>query len=57
MNQFNASATPMADRFTETPDFTPFTALASKIPLDQMNPAPGTITDPILRKDAVRPLG
>ena len=53
MNQFDASATPMADCFTETPDFTPFTALAANIPLDQMNPDPVTITDPILRKDAV----
>ena len=53
MNQFDASATPMADCFTETPDFTPFTALAANIPLDQMNPDPVTIADPILRKDAV----
>ncbi len=53
MNQFDASATPMADCFTETPDFTPFTALAANIPLDQMNPDPVTITDPILRQDAV----
>ena len=53
MNQFDASATPMADCFTETPDFTPFTALAANIPLDQMNPDPVTITDPILRQDAI----
>ena len=53
MNQFDASATPMADCFTEIPDFTPFTALPSNIPLDQMNPDPVTITDPILRRDAV----
>jgi len=53
MNQFDASATPMADCFTEMPDFTPFTALAANIRLDQMNPDPLAITDPILRKDAV----
>ena len=53
MNQFDASATPMADCFTETPDFTPFTALAANIPLDQMNPDPVTIADPILRQDAI----
>ncbi|WP_414662803.1 bifunctional YncE family protein/alkaline phosphatase family protein [Horticoccus sp. 23ND18S-11] len=53
MNQFDASATPMADCFTETPDFTPFKALPANVPLDQMNPDPVAITDPILRRDAV----
>jgi hypothetical protein len=38
--------------FTDTPDFTPFTALTNNIPLDQMNPSPKKISDPLLRKQA-----
>ena len=38
MNQFDATATPMFDCFTETPDFTPFDAVPNIIPLDTMNP-------------------
>ena len=53
MNQFDASATPMADCFTETPDFTPFSAVPANIPLDQMNPPAKAITDPVLRADAI----
>ncbi len=53
MNQFDASATPLFDCFTETPDFTPFTAVPNNVPLDQMNPDPVTILDPILREDAL----
>ena len=53
MNQFDASATPMADCFTETPDYTPFTAVPNNIPLDQMNPSPQAIADPVLRRDAL----
>jgi hypothetical protein len=53
MNQFDATATPMFDCFTETPDFTPFTALANNVPLDQMNPPPHALKDPLLRKNAV----
>ena len=52
MNQFDASATPMADCFTDVPDFTPFTAVANNIPLDQMNPAPKTVGDVLLRRNA-----
>jgi DNA-binding beta-propeller fold protein YncE len=52
MNQLDASATPMADCFTATPDFTPFTALTNNIRLDQMNPDPKKISDPLLRKHA-----
>ena len=43
----------MTDCFTATPDFTPYTALTNNIPLDQMNPDPVTIADPILRQDAI----
>jgi YVTN family beta-propeller protein len=53
MNQFDASATPMFDCFTETPDYTPFTAVAANMPPDQMNPDPTTIRDPALRRDAI----
>jgi YVTN family beta-propeller protein len=52
MNQFDASATPMFDCFNEQPDFTPFSAVASNVALDQMNPAPQAINDPVLRRDA-----
>lgn len=52
MNQFDASATPMTDCFTETPDFRPFQALPNNVPLDEMNPAPASIADPELRRDA-----
>jgi hypothetical protein len=52
MNQFDAAATPMTDCFTDTPDFTPFTAVPANIPLDQMNPSPKALLDPILRRDA-----
>ena len=53
MNQFDATATPMFDCFTNTPDFTPFTAVPSNVPLDQMNPEPKKISDAQLRQDAV----
>jgi hypothetical protein len=52
MNQMDATATPMFDCFTNTADFTPFTAVANQIPLDQMNPQPKKISDARLRKDA-----
>ena len=52
MNQFDASATPMWDCFQSTPDLTPFTALPTKIPLDQMNPGSHALQDPVLRHDA-----
>lgn len=37
MSQYDAAATPMWRSFTETPDFTPFSALAPGIPLDTRN--------------------
>ncbi|MFN0127762.1 MAG: beta-propeller fold lactonase family protein, partial [Verrucomicrobiales bacterium] len=40
MNQFDASATPMTECFTPTPDFTPFKAVANTVALDQLNPPP-----------------
>ena len=38
MNQFDASAVPMGDCFTDAADFTSFTPVPNNIPLDQMNP-------------------
>jgi YVTN family beta-propeller protein len=52
MNQMDATATPMFDCFTNVPDFTPYNAVANRIPLDQMNPNPKTISNAALRKDA-----
>ena len=52
MNQFDASATPMFDCFTDQPDLTPFAAVPNQVPLDQLNPAPQAISDPVLRRDA-----
>lgn len=53
MNQFDASATPMFDCFVDRPDPTPYTAAPATIALDEMNPEPQAITDPVLREDAV----
>ena len=52
MNVFDASAEPMFDCFTETPDLTPFTALPTNVPLDTMNPQPTSLIDRQLRDDA-----
>lgn len=38
MNIMDATAMPMFDCFTQTPDFSPYTALKNEIPLDEMNP-------------------
>ena len=53
MNQFDATATPLFDCFTETPDFRPFEAAPNNVPLDEMNPPPEQIADALLRRDAV----
>jgi hypothetical protein len=52
MNQLDATATPMTDCFTDAPDFTQFAAVTNNVPLDQMNPGPKKISDPLLRKHA-----
>lgn len=46
MNQFDASATPMASCFMEKADLRPYTSVANNIPLDQMNPEVADIRDP-----------
>lgn len=53
MNQFDASAEPLRECFTDTPDLAPFTAVASNVPLDQMNGEPQSLADPQLRADAL----
>ncbi len=53
MNQFDASATPLFDCFTEIADLTPFDTVANHVPLDEMNPDPKAIKDEALREDAV----
>jgi hypothetical protein len=57
MNQFDASALPMWDAFTDTPDLTPFVAVPANIPLDQMNPAARALADPVARRDALASAG
>lgn len=52
MNQMDATATPMFDCFQDVPDITPFVSLTNNIPLDQLNPQPKKIADPLLRKYA-----
>jgi YVTN family beta-propeller protein len=53
MNQFDAAAVPMADCFTDTPDLTPYAALPVDVALDQMNPDPKAIDDPLLKAGAL----
>jgi hypothetical protein len=52
MNQMDATATPMFDCFVATPNFTPYTALTNNVPLDELNPEPKKVADPLLRKQA-----
>ena len=57
MNQLDATATPMTDCFIppgEMPDLKPFTALASIVPLDELNPEVKKISDRRLRRNAQR---
>jgi len=53
MNQMDAAATPWRACFDDSPDLAPFTAVANRTPLDQLNPAPREIADPVLRRDAL----
>ena len=54
MNQFDASATPLFDCFTDKPDLTPFTSVPTNVPLDQLNPDLKVIRDRLLRDDAIQ---
>jgi YVTN family beta-propeller protein len=53
MNQMDATATPMFDCFTNTPDYTAYDAVTNNVPLDEMNPPAKKISDAQLRKDAI----
>ena len=53
LNQFDASATPMVDCFTDVADLRPFKALSATVPLDRMNGPFQTGCDPTLEADAV----
>ena len=53
MNQFDASATPMFDCFTDVPNLKPYQTVPITVPLDQMNPSPNAIRDSVLRDDAL----
>ena len=52
MNQMDATATPMFDCFSDTPDFAPFDAVPNNVPLDWMNPESKNVSDRLLRQDA-----
>lgn len=53
MNLLDATATPMADCFTDRPDLTPFASVPNRVPLDQLNPEPKKVAHPVLRQDAL----
>ncbi len=53
MNQMDATATPMFDCFTNTPDFSAFDTVTNNVPLVEMNPPAKKITDAQQRKDAM----
>jgi hypothetical protein len=52
MNQMDATATPMFDCFTNTPDFTAFDAATNNVPLDEMNPPEKKVLGAEARRDA-----
>ena len=53
MTQLDATATPMFDCFTETPDLTPYDAVTNSVPLDEMNLPARDIQNAALRHDAL----
>ena len=53
MNQIDASAVPFTACFTDKPDWTPYTVVPNRIPLDQMNPHPAAISDSQQRSFAI----
>jgi YVTN family beta-propeller protein len=46
MNQLDASATAMANAFTDQPNLAPFSAVPNSVPLDELNPELEAIRDP-----------
>ncbi len=53
MNQIDACSVPWRACFTKTPDFRPYNAVPNIVPLNQMNPAPEAIADPVQRHYAL----
>jgi hypothetical protein len=53
MNQMDATATPMFDCFTNSPEYTAFESVTNTVPLDEMNPSPKKIADAQQRRDAI----
>jgi len=53
MNLLDATATPMSDCFTDTPNLTPFACVSNRVPLDQLNPDSAQLTHPVLHHDAL----
>ena len=53
MNQMDATATPMFDCFTNTPDYAAFDAVTNQVPLGEVNTALKKILNAQLRADAV----
>jgi hypothetical protein len=53
MNVFDASASPMFECFSDTPDHQGFVALPSGVSIFERNPKPTAIADPQLRADAL----
>lgn len=45
MSQYDASATPLHDCFTTTPDLSPYTARPNRVNLNQLNTAMGNLSD------------
>jgi hypothetical protein len=50
MNIMDASATAMSDCFLAKPDLRPYDVVPNRVPLDEMNPEPAAIADPLLRE-------
>jgi hypothetical protein len=53
MTQMDATATPMFDCFTDTPNLTPYDSVTNNIPLNEMNRRAKDIKDAALRHDAL----
>ena len=53
MNQFDATATPMRECFTEQANLTPYRSVENRVPLDELNPDPKAIADDLLRANAI----
>lgn len=49
MNQMDASASPITACFTDRPDFTPYNLVPNEVPLDELNPHPKALHDPVQR--------